>query len=131
MSEQTKTALGILIAIIVVFAFRTCSKSDSNENVVGTYKVHKKEGYVTPSFNLKLNEDGSARVNVSGDDDFYGNWYDRSFEDYALLYLDENFEFVFGFDNPVLDFETNRLYVSYTAFEQKHPDKYFKVTKIK
>lgn len=66
MSEKTKTALGILIAIIFIFAFRTCSKSDSNEkyssknteSFVGTYTTTDAVG---TKLTFKLSEDGTVR----------------------------------------------------------------------
>ena len=117
--------------LVVMFCIFNCD--DDMSDYAGTYKVHKKEGYITPAFNLILNEDGSVRVDVSadGNDDSYGSWKLSYNGDHADFYLDDNFEFVFGFSMPVLDLETNRLYVSSSAFEQKHPNKYFKVTKIK
>ena len=117
--------------LVVMFCIFNCD--DDMSDYAGTYKVHKKEGYITPAFNLILNEDGSVRVDVSadGNDDSYGSWKLSHNGDHADFYLDDNFEFVFGFSMPVLDLETNRLYVSSSAFEQKHPNKYFKVTKIK
>lgn len=123
--------IGGIIMLVVMFCIFNCD--DDMSDYAGTYKVHKKEGYITPAFNLILNEDGSVRVDVSadGNDDSYGSWKLSYNGDHADFYLDDNFEFVFGFSMPVLDLETNRLYVSSSAFEQKHPNKYFKVTKIK
>ena len=127
--------IGKLIMLVAIFCAISCGSSKSEESdFAGTYKVHKKEGYITPAFNLILNEDGSVRVDVGadGDDDSYGSWNYYSYKgDHATFYMDDNFEFVFGFSRPVLDLETNRLYVSSSAFDQKHPEKYFKVTKIK
>lgn len=123
--------IGGIIMLVVMFCIFNCD--DDMSDYAGTYKVHKKEGYITPAFNLILNEDGSVRVDVSadGNDDSYGSWKLSYNGDHADFYLDDNFEFVFGFSMPVLDLETNRLYVSSSAFDQKHPEKYFKVTKIK
>ena len=135
--EQIKgisSIVGLIGAIVILIWTFISTNSNSEEDFAGTYKVHKKEGYITPAFNLILNEDGSVRVDVGadGDDDSYGSWKYYSYNgDHAAFYMDDNFKFVFGFSMPVLDLETNRLYVSSSAFEQKHPNKYFKVTKIK
>ena len=123
--------IGKLIMLVAIFCAISCGSSKSEESdFAGTYKVHKKEGYITPAFNLILNEDKSVRVNTNGKGETYGTWM-YSYDEAVHIWMDSDFEFVFGFRSPVLDPKTNRLYVSSTAFDQKHPEKYFKVTKIK
>ena len=123
--------IGKLIMLVAIFCAISCGSSKSEESdFAGTYKVHKKEGYITPAFNLILNEDKSVRVNTNGKGETYGTWM-YSYDEAVHIWMDSDFEFVFGFRSPVLDPKTNRLYVSSTAFDQKHPEKNFKVTKIK
>lgn len=128
--------ISIIIACIVGFSFYSCiffggkDKSD----IAGTYKVHEKDGYITPSYNLVLNEDGSARVNMGGESEVYGSWeyHDNStYKNMCYIEMDEDFYFVFGYKRPVLDLTSNYLYVSLDAFESKNPNKRFEVSKIK
>lgn len=121
--------IGKLIMLVAIFCAISCGSSKSEESdVAGTYEVLKKEGYICPSFNIVLNEDESVRVNVNGKGETYGTWM-YTYDEAVHIWMDSDFEFVFGFKSPVLDLKTNRLYVSSTAFDQKHPKKYFNVRK--
>ena len=122
--------IGKLIMLVAIFCAISCGSSKSEESdFAGTYEVLEKEGYIYPSFNIVLNEDESVRVNINGKGETYGSWMYASYDEAVHIWMDNDFEFVFGFKSPVLDPKTNRLYVSKTAFEQKHPEKYFNVRK--
>ena len=119
--------IGKLIMLVAIFCAISCGSEEND--IAGTYEVLKKEGYICPSFNIVLNEDESVRVNINGKGETYGSWKYYSYCEKVNIYMDSDFEFVFGFRSPVLDLKTNRLYVSSTAFDQKHPEKYFNVRK--
>ena len=109
---------------MLLFMFCVCS---CGNDYAGTYQVHKKEGYITPAFNLVINKDGSVRVNVDGKGESYGSWIE--YDDGVWIELDEDFHFIFGFYRPFLDTKANRLYVSLDAYNSKNPNKCYKVTK--
>ena len=118
-----------LIGIIVIMIWAYISTfSNTEEDFAGTYKVEKKEGYITPAFNLIIVEDGSVRAKIS-ESETYGSW--MSLDGGIRIFMDNDFEFVFGSSCLVLDPNTNRLYFSPEAHKQKHPNKYFNVKKIK
>ena len=117
--------IGKLIMLVAIFCAISCGSSKSD--FAGTYKVEKKEGYITPEFNLIIDEDGSVRAKI-GKDETYGSW--QSYEG-IHIFMDNDFKFVIGSDYLVLDPNTNRLYFSCDAYKQKHPNKYFNVKKIK
>ena len=117
-----------LIALIVIMIWAYISiYSNTEEDFAGTYKVEKKEGYITPAFNLIIVEDGSVRAKIR-ESETYGSW--RSYDGGIRIFMDNDFEFVFGSGCLVLDPNTNRLYFSPEAHKQKHPDKYYNVNKI-
>ena len=95
MNKQTETALGVLIAFIAIFAFRTCSKTDSTEkynssgyekqsisetkkqsisktkNFVGTYRFECKTACHAV---IIVREDGRCVIKHSGEEpQFLGN----------------------------------------------------------
>lgn len=118
------------ISIIGTLFFMLCPLYfllDCGNDYSGTYRVHKKDGYVTPAYDLVINEDGSARVDVDGGEFSYGSWVECSGG--LWITMDDNFDFVFGYYNPFLDIKENRLYVSRSAYDSKHPQKFFRVTK--
>ena len=121
--------IGKLIMLVAIFCAISCGSSKSEESdFAGTYKVEKKEGYITPAFNLIIAEDGSVRAKI-GKGETYGSW--QSYRGAIHIWMDNDFEFVFGSGRLVLDPNTNRLYISPNAYDQKHPNKYFNVKKIK
>ena len=129
--EQIKgiSSIGGLIVFIVILIWGFIStNSNSEEDFAGTYKVEKKEGYITPAFNLIIVEDGSVRAKIR-ESETYGSWL--SYDGGIRILMDNDFEFVFGSGCLVLDPNTNRLYFSPEAYKQKHPNKYFNVKKIK
>lgn len=117
-----------LIALIVIMIWAYISiYSNTEEDFAGTYKVEKKEGYITPAFNLIIVEDGSVRAKIS-ESERYGSW--QTYDGGIYIFMDNDFKFVFGSGCLVLDPNTNRLYFSPEAHKQKHPDKYYNVNKI-
>lgn len=129
--EQIKGISSIvsgLIAIVIVICAYISTYSNTEEDFAGTYKVEKKEGYITPAFNLIIVEDGSVRAKIS-ESETYGSWL--TYDGGIRILMDNDFEFVFGSGCLVLDPNTNRLYFSPEAYKQKHPNKYFNVKKIK
>ena len=136
MQKFSSTFISIIIAFVIGFCVYNCEDfiEKDKSDIAGTYKVHKKDNYVTPSYNLVLNQDGSVRVNIDGEGETYGSWdyYDHSeYKNMCYIQMDNNFYFVFGYKNPVLDLTSNCLYVSLEAFECKNPNKRYKVSKIK
>lgn len=119
---------GGIIMLVVMFCVFNCG--DDMSDYAGTYKVYDNR---TP-FNLVLNEDGSVRANMGGKGETYGSWEYHDYkghENMCYIVMDNDFEFIFGFNSPVLDPNTNRLYFSLQAYESKNPNKYFNIKKAR
>ena len=119
--------IGKLIMLVAIFCAISCGSSKSEESdFAGTYKVYDSR----TSYSLVLNEDGSVCANVDGETVAYGHWeyydYDNH-ENMCYISMDDNFRFFFGYSRPVLDPNTNRLYLSLQAYKNKNPNKYFRV----
>ena len=116
--------IGGIIMLVVMFCVFNCG--DDMSDFAGTYKVYDSR----TSYSLVLNEDGSVCANVDGETVAYGNWEYHDFDNHenmCYISMDDNFRFFFGYSRPVLDPNTNRLYLSLQAYENKNPNKYFRV----
>lgn len=146
MSEQTKTALGILIAIIVVFAFRTCTKSDNRnsqsesidseprvETLVGTYTT---KGDYPNILTFKISERGKVvceteiKNHYTGihKETYYGSCERR--RDYYVISFDEGPVMHFNdFGEIFLYIKDGYVYTSPVDMDAENPKKRFKFTK--
>jgi hypothetical protein len=156
MSEQTKTtALGILIAIIFVFAFEACSKSDNRnsqsesidseprvetldseprvETLVGTYTT---KGDYPNILTFKISERGKVvceteiRYHYTGihKETYYGSC--KRHRDYYVISFDEGPVMHFNdFGESFLYIKDGYVYTSPVDMDAENPKKRFKFTK--
>lgn len=127
MNKQTETALGVLIAFIAIFAFRTCSKTDSTEkynssgyekqsisetkNFVGTYRF---ECETASHAVIIVREDGRCVIKHSGDEpQFLGNVVPLSSHAFKIKPSEVTSKFILSTDiykNGICEYRTGSSY---------------------